>query len=132
MTDSGERSVTLILDRSALLAYVAGSIHASEPIGEVIRDGSRYGIPVVVAVETLAMVTGKDLANLHRLLGRSECAMLPVESDDATELTYWRRLTGRIDLACAALASHTYDDAPLLTGEGHRYDDQVPLIDMPE
>lgn len=33
MSDPDEPPVSLILDRTALLAYAAGSMHAAEPIG---------------------------------------------------------------------------------------------------
>jgi hypothetical protein len=133
VTGEHDPPVRLILDRSALLAYAAGSVHVAEPIHEVVQDGVRFGVPDVVAVETLAIATGKDLANLHRLLALDACKVLPMLPNperDLVELTYWRRTTGRIDLAAAALAGLAHD-ASVLTGEGPRYGDGVPLIDFP-
>ncbi|MBG6064159.1 hypothetical protein [Micromonospora ureilytica] len=56
MTSPDTPSVQLILDRSALLAYVAGSMDVAEPIHEVAHDGARLGVPAVVAAEVLAVV----------------------------------------------------------------------------
>lgn len=78
MTSPEAPSVRLILDRSALLAYVAGSMDVAEPIHEVAHDGVRFGVPAVVAAEVLAVVDDPgDRAVLHRLLDRPACAVLP-------------------------------------------------------
>jgi hypothetical protein len=40
-----DRPVLLVLDTSAILAYVQGSIHVGEPISEVADDGGVAGLP---------------------------------------------------------------------------------------
>lgn len=102
-----------------------------EPIHEVVHDGVRFGVPAVVAVETLAVVDDpKDRAALHRLLALDACAVLALAGDDWLELAYWRSLTGRIDLAAAILAALVHG-ASVLTCEGQRYGDGVPVIYIP-
>ncbi|MEU7591182.1 hypothetical protein AB0A95_33420 [Micromonospora sp. NPDC049230] len=121
--------VRVVLDLSALRAYVAGSVHVGETIHEVVEDG-RFGVPVLAACEALVLVSGKDLAMLHRLLALQRCALLAELPEDLVDLTYWRRVTGRADLAAAAVVALTYD-APVLTSEGARYGDDVPVLHFP-
>ncbi|WP_431935760.1 hypothetical protein [Micromonospora sp. RP3T] len=121
--------IRLVLDVTALRAYVAGSVHVGEVLHEVVEDG-RFAVPVPVAVEALATTTGKDLAALHRLFGLERCALLADRAGDLIELTHWRRLTGRADMAAAAVAALTHD-AAVLTADGRRYGLDVPLIHVP-
>ncbi|MEU5939822.1 hypothetical protein ABZ807_11620 [Micromonospora sp. NPDC047548] len=131
MTPETRPPVRLILDRSALLGYaVLRTVHVGEPVHEVIEDGVRFGVPVAAAAEALVMATGKDLALLHRLLALPACALLPEREQDLLELTYWRRRTDRFDLAAAAVAGLAHA-AAVLTSEGPRYGDGVPLIYFP-
>lgn len=130
MIPLGEPLVRLVLDLSALRAYTAGSVHVGEPIHEVVEDDEQFGVPLPVAVEALAGATGKDLALLHRLLALDACAVLPALAGDLLELVYWRRITGRLDLAAAAVAALAHD-ASVLTAEAARYGSDVPVIDLP-
>lgn len=128
-----ESPVRLVLDRSALLAYVAGSMHVAEPLHEVAHDGVRFGVPAVVAAEALAMIDDPgDRAVLHRLLERPACAVLSTWAEDWQELAYWRRVTGRVDLAAAVMAVLEHD-ASVLTSEGKVYGDggDLPVIVFP-
>lgn len=123
--------VRLMLDRSALLAYLAGSMHVAEPVHEVTYDGVLFGVTAVTAAETLAMVNdGGDRAALRRLLELDACRVLPTHADGWHELAYWRRATGRLDLAATVMAALEYD-APMLTAEDKLYGDQLPLIHFP-
>ncbi|SCG42341.1 hypothetical protein GA0070609_1159 [Micromonospora echinaurantiaca] len=133
MTGPDLPPVRLVLDRSALLAYVAGSMDVAEPIHEVAQDGVRFGVPAVVVAETLASVDdGADRAVLYRLLDRSACAVLPTWGEDWQELAYWRSVTGRVDLAAAVMAVLEHD-ACVLTGEAKAYGDggDLPVIALP-
>ncbi|MER5457897.1 hypothetical protein ABT008_24275 [Micromonospora sp. NPDC002389] len=124
--------VTLVLDRSALLAYVAGSIHAVEPVGEVITDRQRFGVTAVTVAEALKLVTdSKDRKDLHTLLAMDACAVLPTWGEDWWELSYWLGVTSRVDLATTVLASLEHG-AQILTGEGHRYGEGLPINYMPD
>lgn len=123
--------VRLILDRSALVAYaVHRSVHVGETLHEVIDDDVNFGVPVIVAMEALTRTSGKDRALLHQLLALDACVLLPELPEDLLELTYWRDVTGRPDLAAAAHAVHAHD-ASVLTSEWSRYGGNVPLIHLP-
>ncbi|MEU5940951.1 hypothetical protein ABZ807_17560 [Micromonospora sp. NPDC047548] len=134
MTPDEERPVTLVLDRSAVLAYLAGSIHATEPVGEVIEDRQRFGITAVTVAEALALVTNpKDREDLHVLLRMDACAVLSTWGEDWLELSYWRGVTSRADLATTAMAALEHR-ASILTREGALYgtDGHLPVIYMPQ
>ncbi|MGN9811313.1 hypothetical protein ACTMSW_18365 [Micromonospora sp. BQ11] len=125
-----DRPVRLVLDRSALLAYLAGSVHVGEPLHEVIQDRNRFGVTAVTAADTLALVDDlKDRATLHRLLGLDACVVLPTDGASWQELSYWRTYTGRADLATTVMAALDHD-ASILTRED-RYGD-LPVISIPE
>ncbi|MFC4150251.1 hypothetical protein ACFO0M_28695 [Micromonospora mangrovi] len=133
MTDPELPPVRLVLDRSALLAYVAGSMHVAEPLHEVAQDGVRFGVPAVAVAEALAMIDDAgDRAVLHRLLERPACAVLSTWGEEWQELAYWRGETGRVDLAAAVMAVLDHD-ACVLTSEGKAYGDggDLPAIVFP-
>lgn len=48
--------ITLVLDQSAVLAYAAGSIHAVEPVAEVVTDRQRVGVTSVTLAEALTLL----------------------------------------------------------------------------
>ncbi|WP_262284154.1 hypothetical protein [Micromonospora sp. MA102] len=124
--------VRLVLDRSTLLAYLAGSVHVGETLHEVIADGVRFGVTAVAAAEAYAAVDDpKDRAALRRLLALDACAVLPTDGGAWQELAYWRAFTGRVDLAATVLACLDHD-APILTGEGRYGTDELPVIRLPE
>ncbi|MEU0551741.1 hypothetical protein [Micromonospora sp. NPDC005979] len=132
MSAGEERPVRLVLDRSALLAYLAGSVHVGEPLHEVIQDRNRFGVTAVTVAEALAIVSDpKERATLHRLLTLDACAVLSTEGRSWHELSYWRTLTGRVDLATTVLAVLDHD-AAILTGEDRYGDGELPVIRMPD
>lgn len=131
--DEEERPVTLVLDRSALLAYPY-SIHVGEPVGEVIQERIRFGVTAVTVAEALDLMTDpKQRDHLHRLLGYDSCAVLPTWGESWQELSYWRGVTGRADLASTVMAALEHR-ASILTGEGTRYgpEGDLPVIYMPQ
>ncbi|SBT42958.1 PIN domain-containing protein [Micromonospora auratinigra] len=130
--EEDERPVRLLLDRSALLAYVAGSVHVGEPLHEVIEDRNRFAVTAVTVAETLAVIADpKDRAAVHRLLGLDACVVLPTEGRAWQELSYWRGFTGRVDLATTVVACLDHD-AAILTGEDRYGRDDLPVIRMPD
>ncbi|MEV6369335.1 hypothetical protein AB0L86_20845 [Micromonospora musae] len=132
MSPDDDRPVRLLLDRSALLAYVAGSLHVGEPLHEVIEDRNRFGVTAITAVEALALVGDpKDRAALHRLLALDACVVLSTSGHCWQELTYWRTYTGRVDLATTVMASFDHN-ASILTRETSYGDGELPVIYMPE
>lgn len=126
---SDEYPVSLVLDRSALLAYLNGSMHVAEPIHLATQDRVRFAATAITVAETLALVgDGKDRQLLHRLLTLDACAVLDTSGDSWQELGYWRGLTGRVDLATTVMACVEHR-APILTGEPPQYGDWgLPLI----
>jgi hypothetical protein len=125
------RPVRLVLDRSGLLAYLAGSVHVAEPIHEVTQDRVRFGVTAITVAETLAVVSdGKERRLLHRLLALDACAVLDTLGQSWHELSYWRGVTGRVDLASTVMACLEHR-APILTRED-RYGGDLPLIYLPE
>ncbi|PWU52749.1 hypothetical protein DLJ47_18055 [Micromonospora sp. S4605] len=127
-----DRPVRLLLDRSALLAYVAGSVHVAEPLHEVIADRNRFGVTAVTAAEALAAIDDpKDRATLHRLLALDACLVLSTDGHTWHELAYWRGYIGRADLATTIMASFEHD-ASILTRENRYGDGDLPVIYMPE
>ncbi|MBQ1039018.1 MULTISPECIES: hypothetical protein [Micromonospora] len=131
MSPEDDRPVRLVLDRSALLAYLAGSVHVGEPLHEVIQDRNRFGVTAVTAAEALAIVTDpKERATLHRLLNLDACEVLSTEGRSWHELSFWRTVTGRADLATTALAVLEHD-ASILTAEDRYGDGELPVIHIP-
>ncbi|TDC76523.1 hypothetical protein E1193_23695 [Micromonospora sp. KC606] len=129
--DDEDRPVRLLLDRSALLAYVAGSVHVGEPLHEVIEDRNRFAVTAVTAAEALAVIDDpKDRATMHRLLALDACVVLPTDGQSWHELSYWRTYAGRIDLATTVMASLEHD-ASILTRETRYGDGDLPVIYMP-
>ncbi|MEU4334878.1 hypothetical protein AB0F59_09655 [Micromonospora lupini] len=131
MTPEDDRPIRLVLDRSALLAYLAGSVHVGEPLHEVIQDRNRFGVTAVTAAETMAIVSDpKERATLHRLLTLDACEVLATEGRSWHELSFWRTVTGRADLATTVLAVLDHD-ASILTGEDRYGDGDLPVIHIP-
>ncbi|MEO3775558.1 hypothetical protein ABGB16_01655 [Micromonospora sp. B11E3] len=130
---SGEAPpVRLVLDRSALLAYLSGSVHVGETLHEVIADGVRFAVTAVAVSETFALVDDpKDRAALRRLLALNSCAVLHTSGESWQELTYWHAFTGRVDLATTVMACLEHD-APILSGEARYGDGDLPVIHLPD
>ncbi|MER5608322.1 hypothetical protein AB0F93_03700 [Micromonospora tulbaghiae] len=126
------RPITLVLDRSAVLAYLAGSIHAVEPIGEVVQDRQRFGVTAITVAESQELAAPKDRADLAVLLRMEACAVLPTWGESWQELSYWRGVTGRVDLASTVMSALEHR-ASILTGEGGKYgpEGHLPVIYMP-
>ncbi|MET7751151.1 hypothetical protein [Micromonospora sp. NPDC005367] len=96
------------------------------------NDRQRFGITAVTVAETQAMLTdAKDRGDLHVLLRMAACAVLPTWGESWQELSYWREVTGRADLATTVRAAMEHR-ASILSGEGHRYGERLPVIDMSE
>lgn len=128
----GPLRVRLILDRSALSAYAAGSMHVAEPINQVVENGACVGVPAVAAAACLAHINDPaDRAILLGLLNSGTCALLDSRGGDWLELEYWLRATGRLDLAACVLAVIEHDGW-ILTADSGLYGGGVPVIDIKE
>jgi hypothetical protein len=130
MTDD-DRPVRLVLDRSAVLAYLGGSVHVGEPIREVTADRNRFGVTSVTVAETQDGLTDpKDRAALRRLVGLDACVVLPTSGECWEELGYWRTFTGRADAATTVMAALEWD-ASILTREARYGHGELPVIYLP-
>jgi hypothetical protein len=106
----------LVLDRSALVAYAAGSIHVGEPIAEVHSEGGRVVVPVACLIEA-ARDVGDDMP--HVLVDHPAVTVNPLVVETWPQLTVGARQLGRLDLASALLAA-TLGDGYVLTGSPRR------------
>ena len=98
-----ERPVRIVLDTSAILAYVRGSIDVGETIGEVHDDGARIGLPVLSLVEGHKATVEKDW--LDRLLDHHASAILGVPGSDWRALAVMYDSVEPMDAAATALAA---------------------------
>ena len=109
----------LVLDRSAIVAYAAGSVHVGEPITEVYSEGGQIVIPVVCLVEAASEV-GDEMPRV--LLRHPACTVPPVTMEMWPALAAGTRRLGRLDLA-AALYLATTGEGYVLTAEPDAYGD---------
>ena len=98
----------LVLDRSAIVAYAAGSVHVGEPIAEVYAEGGRVVVPVICLIEA-AREVGDDMPRV--LVDHPACSVPSVTAELWPALAAGTRVLGRLDLAAALLAA--------TTGEGY-------------
>ena len=98
-----ERPVRVVLDTSAVLAYVRGSVDVGETIGEVHDDGARVGLPVLSLVEGQRTAVEKDW--LERLLEHHATAVLDVAGSDWRALAVMYDNVEPLDAAATALAA---------------------------
>lgn len=123
--------VRLVLDRSALEAYLSGSVHVTETLHEIVDDAHAcFAVPAVALAMTVAGPRA-DLELLSALVGLDACVLVGVEAGDWLDLSDWIGVTGgRVDSAAAALAALDHA-ATILTAETGLYGGEVPTIDIP-
>jgi len=109
----------LVLDRSAIVAYAAGSVHVGEPIAEVHSEGGRIVVPVVCLIEA-AREVGDEMPRV--LLRHPACALPPVTVEMWPALAAGTRRLGRLDLAAALYLAAT-GEGYVLTAEPGAYGD---------
>lgn len=109
----------LVLDRSAIVAYAAGSVHVGEPISEVYADGGRVLVPVVCLIEA-AREVGDEMPRL--LVVHPACTVADLAGELWPALAAGTRVLGRLDLAVALLAA-TAGGGYVLTAEPEAYGD---------
>src|SRR5262249_17096988 len=121
------RSIHLVLDTSAVVAYAMGSEHVGEPLTQVAENGAAFVVPLTALAPGAAHVERKwvELLTKHP-------AFEPVE----TEWTRWPALAAtfglvdRLDAAEALLLALDYD-CDVLTAEPSIYTvlgDDPPVI----
>jgi hypothetical protein len=116
-----DTDVRLVLDESAIAAYLFGSIGVGETIAEVLDEGRRYGISVAVLAQVVAAAdkVGRDLVRL--LSGNARCAVLDVLAGDTDRLAEWTRRLGSLGRAASVVAALDRSAGYLLTAEPDRY-----------
>ena len=126
-------AVRLILDASALRAYVALSVDVGEVLHELLEDpDARFGVPTIVAARVLNILwDDDDRARLRGLLDHPACEVIDSDGADWAELAWWDVVTGSDDRGACALASIRLA-APILSAEGHLYaHEDLLVIDLP-
>jgi hypothetical protein len=113
--------VRLVLDESAIFAYVAGSISVGETLAEVVDEGRRYGVSVAVLAPVLAQVDEHAGALVRLLAGNARCAVLDMLSGDCGRLAEWSRRLGSLGRAASVVAALDRPAGYLLTAEPDRY-----------
>jgi hypothetical protein len=109
----------LVLDTSAIVVYVEGSIHVGEPIAEVHGAGGTVVVPVVCLVEAARKV-GDDM--LRVLIDGPAREVAPLVGERWAAVASGVRVLDRLDLAVALLEASTRRGF-LLTGEPDAYGD---------
>jgi len=118
-------SIRLVLDTSALLAYLAGdtrSLEVGELLASVEENGDLTGIPVVCLVAAYRQVAAPQQAKLLELAEGDDgpTVVLPLLAADAAQVAE-RAL--RLDFDRAQAAAETLKhDATLATYERAKYD----------
>jgi hypothetical protein len=95
-----DRPVHLILDASAIVAFVRESIHVGEVVAEVDAEDAAVGLPVLCLARARTMV--EDVDRLNLLVDHGAAVVLP-DPDDWQALAATLDLVGRWDAAAAAL-----------------------------
>lgn len=113
-------SIRLILDTSALLAYLAGdtrSLEVGELLASVEENGDITGIPVVCLIAAYRQVPAQQQAKLLELAEGDDgpTVILPIVAADAAQVAE-KALRLELDRAQAAAETHKHD-ATLATYE---------------
>jgi hypothetical protein len=108
-----DRSISLILDASAIVAYTRPSIHVGEVLAEVEDGGNAAALPVASLVEAAATVVPQDRDRLHMLADHDTVVVLPEDAELWPMLAATYSIVGRYDAAAAAVAALRFDVAIL-------------------
>ncbi len=117
-------SIRLILDTSALLAYLAGdtrSLEVGELLASVEENGDVTGIPVACLIAAYRHAEAPQQAKLLELAGGDDgpTVILPILAADAAQVAE-RAMRLELDYAHAAAETHKHD-ATLATYERKVY-----------
>jgi hypothetical protein len=126
-------TVRLILDTSALVAYVAGNTRSVE-VGELMlnveENGDTTGVPALCLVEAYQQVSEEQRAKLLELVAEEEgpAALLPLPAADVGAVA---RLALRIPIAQAHAATEAVKHGAILgTYERKTYADSIATDDI--
>jgi hypothetical protein len=113
------RPVSLVLDTTAILAFVGGSMHVHEPIMLAAEATHDVVVPVACLLEAVRRDPNLDVQELmhHPQI----LVVMPHRSDEDLVLDWTLYYDGRDDLAAAVVLSYRYGRCPVLTGEPDAY-----------
>jgi hypothetical protein len=97
------RDAKLILDTSAVTAWVRGSMAVGETLAEINDEGGAAIIPLACLVEAGYNTAMIDRERLDLLLAHPSTLLLTDDVGDWEALVALRALTGRADCASAAM-----------------------------
>ncbi len=125
-------SIRLIIDTSALLAYLAAdtrSLDVGELLASVEDNGDITGIPVACLIAAYRQVTAPQQAKLLELAAANDgpTVILPILAADAAQIAE-KALRLDLDSAQAAAETHKHD-ATLAT---YRRETYIPGLDEEE
>jgi hypothetical protein len=92
------RPIRIILDTSAILRFVQGSVHVGEPIAEVESEGGVVGLPVLCLSEARGLA--HDQATFDLLTRHPATTVVPA-ADEWDELASEYEVVGRLDATVA-------------------------------
>jgi hypothetical protein len=119
VSDPEHRPISLVLDTSAVLAFVAGSMAVHEPILLADEAEEDVAVPVACLLEAVRRDPGADLREL--LHHRQIVVATPVRADEDLLAGFTAYFDGREDCAAAAVVSHRFGRCGVLTGEPDAY-----------
>jgi hypothetical protein len=126
-----DKSVKIVLDTSAIVAYTRGSTAVGEILGELSDEGAIAGLPVLCLAEARPAVVDTDLLDLF--VNHDTTEVLGLAPDDWQALAAASDLVGRLDIASAVLAVDDHRDATILTAKPSLYgglDGGGPIIQI--
>lgn len=120
--------VELVLDTSAVLAYVTGSISVGETLAEVADNEALFAVSALALVEAVRL-GGPGAADGTELLARHPCCEVLPLPEDWVRLGLAAHVLGRTHAAAAFLAASDFDAAILTSvpASYHPYDDDGGL-----
>lgn len=116
---SDPRRVTLVLDASAVAAFVRGSLDVGEVLIQVAEDDALAVIPLASLAEAASTIAEDGL--LDFLLSRHAVVVHGGDPEAWRALTHALRLTGRFEAASAALLAVDHQ-AALITRRPEWYE----------
>ncbi|MEU4422185.1 hypothetical protein AB0F81_16285 [Actinoplanes sp. NPDC024001] len=102
MTD-GKRAVRLVLDASAVVGWLSGSVAVGELIAEIDDEFGAAVLPLNCLVEAAHTTAMLQQAHLEILIGHRAVSVLADDPDDWLALSTLRGIVGSADRASAAM-----------------------------
>ena len=113
-----DRPIQVVLDASAIVAYIRGSIDVGETIAEVSSEGASIALPVLSLIEANRAAVDREW--LDHLLDHDAVTILDVKGSGWLALAMMHDLVDPLDSASAALATIDFR-CPVLTARPRQY-----------